>query len=83
MKLSRAMLAALQYMDRVYGGSSVRFATGEALRKRGLAARHTICAIRADYVERNSVTPQWKASAKKPHLLIDWYITTAGRAALK
>jgi hypothetical protein len=84
-ELTEPMLKALKLMDNVYGysGSGHRFNTLEALRHRGLAARYTVKAIGADYVEKDVSTVQYRAPAKKPHLIHDWYITTEGKNVLR
>lgn len=77
MKLSRSMMDALR---RLNAGSSFPgdFRTLEALRKRGLAERYTTYAVRAEYVTKDGATCQFRAPARRPHLVHEWWHTTAG-----
>jgi hypothetical protein len=81
MKLSPAMWKALGRLNNGASTSPGSYRTMEALRRRGLAARYTNFSIRAEYVEKDSVTVQWARPARKPFLLHEWYDTPAGRAA--
>jgi hypothetical protein len=80
MKLTEPMKVALRKLN----AGSMRpgdFRTMEALRKRGLADRHTTMAIRAEYVTKDDNTVQYRATARKPRLIHEWYRTSAGLQA--
>ena len=82
-KLTPSMLQALQRIDGP-GNPDIRFQTGEALRKRGLADRLSTYVIKREYVSKDDVTQQFSddISAKNPVVWHEWYITRDGRAAL-
>lgn len=82
-KLSDAQIKALEQMRKDYVGYGVRFATGEALRRMGLADRYTETVIRCEYHTADSVTPQRWCSEAAPAEKHEWYITKKGRAALQ
>lgn len=80
MKLTEPMRAALRKLN---AGSTFPgdFRTMEALRKRGLAERYTTMAISAEYVTKDGSTVQYRATARKPRLVHEWWHTTAGLEA--
>jgi hypothetical protein len=84
-KLTPAMKAALEEMLTPYVHQSIRFQTGEALRRRGLADRLSTYVIKREYVTRDDVTPQFPkdVSAKNPVVWHEWYITQEGKWALQ
>lgn len=84
-KLTEAQEKALKWLARNDGNRCYwhRFGTMEALRRRGLAERYTTHVIRAVYAQQNTTTVQWEEPATKPHVVHEWYITHAARAALK
>ena len=84
-KLTEAQEKALKWLAKNDGSPCYwhRFGTMEALRRRDLAARLTSYMIKAEYAEKNTVTLQFEAPATKPVIAHEWYITNAGRAALK
>jgi hypothetical protein len=77
--LSDQMLDALKKISQSSGYSySIRFSTGEALRRRGLVGRHTEFLLKAVYVDSNSSTLQYKFKASAPFERHEWMITTKG-----
>ena len=84
-KMTDAQEKALRWLAKNDGKRCYwhRFGTMEALRRRGLAERYTTYLIRAVYAQQNTMTVQWEESAEKPRVVHEWYITPAGRAALK
>jgi 6-phosphogluconate dehydrogenase len=83
MKLTEAMRNELAHISRCEGAQNVRFQTGEALRRRGLAERFTLHVIKAEYVSKDASTDQGWATRRKPVQQHEWYITNEGYAALQ
>lgn len=79
--LSNSQIEALKHLDK-YNKFHGRFSTGESLRKLGYAERYTAYCIYAEYADKNGVNQQYKATAKNPHPVTDWYITAEGYEAL-
>lgn len=79
--LSDVQIAALLEVVRRDGGTYFghRFSTLENLRRRGYLDRHTSHILKAEYVTADSVTLQYRHSARDPYLLHDWYVTQTGR----
>lgn len=78
MKLSKPMMDALRKLNAGNSTCPGDFRTMEALRRRGLADRYTTIAIRAEYVTKDDSAVQYRATARKPHLVHEWYYTSAG-----
>lgn len=77
-KLTKAQWGALRRIKE-YDAPSIRFPTGEALRKAGLVERETDILVGRDYANADGVWPQWRGEPQEYHR---WYLTPAGRAAL-
>lgn len=77
MKLTEPMMKALRKLN-AGNRHPGDFKTLEALRRRGLAERYTVYAIRADYVTKDGATCQYRATSRKPHLVHEWWDTPAG-----
>lgn len=77
MKLTEPMKVALRKLNSGsrYPGD---FRTMEALRKRGLAERYTSAVIYAEYATKDGSTIQYRAPARKPRLVHEWWHTIAG-----
>jgi hypothetical protein len=80
--LTEAMLRELRHLDRMTGPSyHIKFRTGEALRRRGLAERYTYYVVGADWANEDGVHEQYRHT--KPRPLHEWSITPAGSALAK
>lgn len=82
MKLTEPMLKALREVACTGYSYSISFQTGEALRRRGLLARHTEYLIKAVYVDQDSETLQYRYPARSPLERHEWMLTKAGRNLL-
>ena len=83
-KITTSMLKALQRIDGP-GIADVRFRTGEALRRRGLAGRLSTYVVKRIYVSKDGAINQFPdgVSAKNPVIWHEWYITAEGKQALR
>lgn len=83
MKLTEPQLSALREINRIGYSFSIPCQTGEALRRRGLVARHTEYLIGAVYVDRDSSVRQYWCTAKKPFERHEWMMTKEGKIFLQ
>lgn len=81
-KLSPAMLKELRRFTVVHSITSMNFSTGEALRRRGLLHRYTEHITYTEHASDTVSTGVWP-SRKSPMVRHEWWLTTAGRAALQ
>ena len=79
-KLTKAQLSTLDEIAR-WQQPTVRFQTGEALRRKGLVERITVYEIGWDFADQKGVHPQSRHA--EPRLAHRWAITRAGRLALQ
>ncbi len=80
-KLSRTMFKHLLHLGTANGRPYVPFATGEALRRRGLVTRYTEHVTYAEHASTEIRSGKWP-SRSKPMIRHEWWMTPAGRAAL-
>jgi hypothetical protein len=77
MKLSPSMIKALRSLNRGVTWP-LDFRTMEALRRRGLAERYTTKSIGAVFVTKDGADVQYRATARKPQLIHEWWATLDG-----
>jgi hypothetical protein len=74
--LTKAQIYALVEIERG-NHPSVRFQTGEALRRKGMVERLTTSEVSWSYADRNGEREQWSGPPRKRH---EWFLTSVGRS---
>lgn len=54
---------------------SIRFATGEAMRRLGLLTRTTLFVLGSETADEQGVYTQWRNPARKPRACHEWHFT--------